>query len=48
MVTGCMAERYGDELAAELPEIDHLAPFGMSLIPAGDWALWAWFVERAG
>lgn len=34
VVTGCMAERYGDELAAELPEIDHLAPFGMSLAPA--------------
>ncbi len=34
VVTGCMAERYGDELAAELPEIDHLAPFGMSLLPA--------------
>ena len=34
VVTGCMAERYGDELAAELPEIDHLAPFGMSLVPA--------------
>ncbi|MCQ3806825.1 MAG: 30S ribosomal protein S12 methylthiotransferase RimO [Acidimicrobiaceae bacterium] len=33
VVTGCMAERYGDELAAELPEIDHLAPFGMSLVP---------------
>ncbi len=34
VVTGCMAERYGDELTAELPEIDHLAPFGMSLVPA--------------
>ncbi|MDE0065997.1 MAG: 30S ribosomal protein S12 methylthiotransferase RimO [Acidimicrobiaceae bacterium] len=34
VVTGCMAERYGDELTAELPEIDHLAPFGMSLAPA--------------
>ena len=33
VVTGCMAERYGAELTAELPEIDHLAPFGMSLIP---------------
>ena len=32
VVTGCMAERYGDELAAELPEIDHLAPFGMALL----------------
>ena len=34
VVTGCMAERYGDELAAELPEIDYLAPFGMALLPA--------------
>ena len=34
VVTGCMAERYGDELAAELPEIDHLAPFGVSLMGA--------------
>lgn len=34
IVTGCMAERYGDELTDELPEIDHLAPFGMSLVPA--------------
>lgn len=34
VVTGCMAERYGDELAAELPEIDHLAPFGVSLVAA--------------
>ena len=33
VVTGCMAERYGDELTAELPEIDHLAPFGVSLTP---------------
>ncbi len=34
VVTGCMAQRYGDELADELPEIDHLAPFGMSLAPS--------------
>ena len=25
VVTGCMAERYGDELAAELPEVDQIA-----------------------
>ncbi len=30
VVTGCMAERYGDELAAELPEIDQVAGFGRS------------------
>ena len=31
VVTGCMAERHGAELAAELPEIDQIAPFGVSL-----------------
>jgi len=31
VVTGCMAERYGDELAVELPEIDQVAPFGAAL-----------------
>ena len=30
VVTGCMAERYGDELAAELPEVDQVAGFGRS------------------
>ncbi len=29
VVTGCMAERYGDELAAALPEVDRIAPFGV-------------------
>ena len=33
VVTGCMAERYGDELAAALPEVDLVAGFGQSLIP---------------
>ena len=32
VVTGCMAERYGDELAAALPEVDLVAGFGASLI----------------
>jgi ribosomal protein S12 methylthiotransferase len=32
VVTGCMAERYGDELAASLPEVDMVAPFGVSLL----------------
>ena len=32
VVTGCMAERYGDELAAALPEVDLVAPFGTSLL----------------
>ena len=29
VVTGCMAERYGDELAAALPEVDQVAGFGV-------------------
>ncbi len=29
VVTGCMAERYGAELAAELPEVDQVAGFGV-------------------
>lgn len=32
VVTGCMAERYGAELAAALPEVDLVAGFGQSLI----------------
>jgi ribosomal protein S12 methylthiotransferase len=31
VVTGCMAERYGAELAASLPEVDLVAGFGESL-----------------
>jgi ribosomal protein S12 methylthiotransferase len=29
VVTGCLAERYGDELAEALPEADAVAPFGV-------------------
>ena len=29
VVTGCMAERYGDELAEALPEVDQVAGFGV-------------------
>ena len=29
VVTGCMAERYGDELAEALPEVSQVAPFGV-------------------
>jgi ribosomal protein S12 methylthiotransferase len=29
VVTGCMAERYGDELAEALPEVDQVAGFGI-------------------
>jgi ribosomal protein S12 methylthiotransferase len=32
VVTGCMAERYGHELADSLPEVDLVAPFGVSLL----------------
>jgi ribosomal protein S12 methylthiotransferase len=36
VVTGCLAERYGDELAAALPEVDLVAGFGVPLaVPAG-------------
>ncbi|MGE0728357.1 MAG: 30S ribosomal protein S12 methylthiotransferase RimO [Acidimicrobiia bacterium] len=31
VVTGCMAERYGDELVEAMPEIDLVAPFGADL-----------------
>jgi ribosomal protein S12 methylthiotransferase len=34
VVTGCMAERYGDELAQALPEVDLVAPFGVALSAA--------------
>jgi ribosomal protein S12 methylthiotransferase len=36
VVTGCMAERYGVELAEALPEVDLVAPFGASLT-GGSW-----------
>lgn len=29
VVTGCLAERYGDELADALPEVDRVAGFGV-------------------
>ncbi|MDE0928026.1 MAG: 30S ribosomal protein S12 methylthiotransferase RimO [Acidimicrobiales bacterium] len=29
VVTGCLAERYGDDLAASLPEVDRVAGFGV-------------------
>jgi ribosomal protein S12 methylthiotransferase len=32
VVTGCMAERYGEELAAALPEVDLVAGFGRRLV----------------
>jgi ribosomal protein S12 methylthiotransferase len=31
VVTGCLAERYGDELADALPEVDAVAGFGVSV-----------------
>jgi len=32
VVTGCMAERYGDELAEALPEVDVVAGFGQAFV----------------
>ncbi len=32
VVTGCLAERYGDELAEALPEVDAVAGFGQALL----------------
>ena len=34
VVTGCLAERYGDELAEALPEVDRIAGFGVALTAA--------------
>jgi len=34
VVTGCMAERYGDELAEALPEVDAVAGFGVAVTQA--------------
>lgn len=31
VVTGCMAERHGDEIAGSLPEVDQVAPFGIDI-----------------
>ncbi len=33
VVTGCMAERYGTELAEELPEVDAVVGFGVPIAP---------------
>ena len=34
VVTGCMAERYGSELAAALPEVDQVSGFNVAVSPA--------------
>ena len=44
VVTGCMAERYGDELAEALPEVDEVAGFGVPV----DARAQAAPVDRAG
>ncbi len=36
VVTGCMAERYRGELAAALPEVDVVAPFGVAFTARSD------------
>ncbi len=33
VVTGCMAERYGDEISDALPEVDLVAGFGIDFVP---------------
>ena len=33
VVTGCLAERYGSDLAEALPEVDLIAPFGVPVMP---------------
>ena len=33
VLTGCLAERYGDELADALPEVDLVAGFGQAVLP---------------
>ncbi len=33
VVTGCLAERYGDELASALPEVDRVCGFGVPITP---------------
>ena len=35
VITGCMAERYGDELASALPEVDTVAGFGQEFGTGG-------------
>ncbi len=36
VVTGCMAERYGDELRSALPEVDAVVGFGVPVHTTGD------------
>jgi ribosomal protein S12 methylthiotransferase len=39
VVTGCMAERYGSELAEALPEVDLVAGFGVPIVASGETAV---------
>jgi ribosomal protein S12 methylthiotransferase len=48
VVTGCMAERYGDELTEALPEIDLVAGFGVELVPAAPAAVPVQLGQRPG
>ncbi|MGD9792712.1 MAG: 30S ribosomal protein S12 methylthiotransferase RimO [Acidimicrobiia bacterium] len=48
VVTGCMAERYGDELAEALPEVDQIAGFGVALAPMAPSASSATIPVRIG
>ncbi len=48
VVTGCMAERYGDELAEALPEVDAVVGFGVPLVGARVGPAWAPGGRRGG
>lgn len=39
VVTGCMAERYGSELAEALPEVDLVAGFGVPIVASAETAV---------
>ena len=40
VVTGCLAERHGDQLAAALPEVDLVAGFGVPVTLASAGTAW--------
>ena len=42
VVTGCMAERYGAELAQALPEVDRVSGFGVPVTLGATWLASRW------
>jgi ribosomal protein S12 methylthiotransferase len=48
VVTGCLAERYGDELAAAMPEVDLVAGFGVPVTLAPSRPGWHGVAQAAG